>query len=77
MGTVAEYRKRQTEAMGGRCRINTAVPKETYDFIRSYADRFGMTMGSAIAVILDQYRMQQNVSQGFAAISDRGFKVDK
>lgn len=56
-----------------RRRFNTAIPQQTYDYLKEFADRYCMTMGSAVAVIVEQYRMQQNVSQGFAAISaDRG-----
>ena len=52
-----------------RRRFNTAIPQQTYDYLKEFSDKFCMTMGSAVAVIVEQYRMQQNVSQGFAAIS--------
>ena len=62
--------------MSVKRRFNTSLPESTYEYLKEFADRYCMTMGSAVAVIVEQYRMQQNVSQGFAAISKRSSKSD-
>lgn len=52
-----------------RYRLNTYIPFETADIIKEYADKFGITMGGAIAVIINEFKKQQDAMKGISDLN--------